>query len=261
MNRLAAPLSPHATSFSSKFDGLGGGPAPPCLTSGARGPQTPPRIGPTAPGVALFQPIHYERRYAYPLVVWLHDDGGSEQELRRVMPLVSVRNFVGAACRGEAASGASSDCMWRQTPAATAAAADRVRRCVDQAKEHFNVHPQRVFLAGAGAGGTMALRLALQVALPVAGVISVNGSLPRGNCLLARVNDARRVPILLITCSDSQRYAAPQVADDLRLLHAGGFSLALRHYLCGDELYSDMFADMNEWLMERVCGAPSAAPA
>ena len=49
------------------------------------------------------------------------------------------------------------------------------------------------------------------------------------------------------------------MVDDLRLLHSAGFSLALRQYLCGDELYTDMFADMDQWLMERVCGAPAPA--
>lgn len=29
---------------------------------------------------ATFAPIHYEERYAYPLLVWLHGDAGNEQE-------------------------------------------------------------------------------------------------------------------------------------------------------------------------------------
>ena len=49
---------------------------------------------------ATFAPIHYEERYAYPLLVWLHGDAGSEQELREIMPLVSMRNYVAIAPRG-----------------------------------------------------------------------------------------------------------------------------------------------------------------
>ena len=35
--------------------------------------------GPTATPSATFQPIHYEKGYAYPLVVWLHGPGGNER--------------------------------------------------------------------------------------------------------------------------------------------------------------------------------------
>ena len=39
---------------------------------------------------STFAPIHYEERYAYPLLVWLHGDAGNEQELKQIMPLVSM---------------------------------------------------------------------------------------------------------------------------------------------------------------------------
>ena len=42
---------------------------------------------------ALFMPLHYERNYAYPLVVWLHGSGEHEQHLRFVMPQISLRNY------------------------------------------------------------------------------------------------------------------------------------------------------------------------
>src|SRR5688500_15821791 len=48
----------------------------------------------------LFAPLHYEPNYAYPLVVWLHGPGDDERQLQRVMPLVSMRNYVAAAPRG-----------------------------------------------------------------------------------------------------------------------------------------------------------------
>src|SRR5262249_14671671 len=48
----------------------------------------------------LLVPQHYERNYAYPLLVWLHDAGGDERELKKIMPLVSLRNYVSLAVRG-----------------------------------------------------------------------------------------------------------------------------------------------------------------
>jgi phospholipase/carboxylesterase len=219
-----------------------------------------------APGVALFAPIHYERRYAYPLLVWLHGHGGSERELRQLMPNVSVRNYVGASTRGallskglsrDAAGGAT----WEQTPEACEAAAESVAECIEHAQRRYHIHPRRIFLAGRGVGGTMALRLALQFSLPLAGVVSLGGALPRGGCPFARVNEARKLPLMLMCARESQQYPQQQVADDLRLLHAAGCQLSIREYLCGDELYTDMFTDMDQWLMEKVCGAAATATA
>ena len=49
---------------------------------------------------ALFAPLHYEPGYAYPLIVWLHGQGSDERQLRLIMPLVSMRNYVAVAPRG-----------------------------------------------------------------------------------------------------------------------------------------------------------------
>ncbi len=48
----------------------------------------------------LFAPLHYEPGYPYPLVVWLHGTGCDERQLLRIMPLVSMRNYVAVAPRG-----------------------------------------------------------------------------------------------------------------------------------------------------------------
>ena len=107
----------------------------------------------------------------------------------------------------------------------------------------------------------MAFRLALGGDLPLAGAVSLGGALPRGNCPLARFHTARKAPLMLMTCRGSEIYPPHRVAEDLRLMHAAGCKLAIREYLCGDDLYEDMFTDMDQWLMDRVCGAPLPAPA
>ncbi len=73
------------------------------------GPELPPLAEPSlglfAPvrgdsPCAFFAPQHYESNYAYPLFIWLHGSGDDENHLKRVMPLVSMRNYVGASLRG-----------------------------------------------------------------------------------------------------------------------------------------------------------------
>jgi phospholipase/carboxylesterase len=204
--------------------------------------------------IATFAPIHYESGYAYPLVVWLHADMGNERELRRVMPLVSMRNYVGVAPRGTAADGRRRHAYrWRQTGDEIETAESRVANCIAAAIQRFNIHAKRVFLAGCGAGGTMALRIAWNNPGRFAGVVAINGPLPKQLRPLCRVNELRQVPCLLATSRDSRTYPSESVCRDLKLLHSAGCCVALRQYPGSDDVTNTMLADMDRWLMDLVC--------
>jgi phospholipase/carboxylesterase len=202
-----------------------------------------------------FAPIHYEERYAYPLIVWLHDVGSDERELKHVMPLVSMRNYVAVAPRGtcDDASNRGRFC-WRQTSDAIESAQSRIADCIAAAKRRFNIHDKRVFLVGRGTGGTMAVRTAWQAPNEFAGVVSINGPLPSRLSPMRRVNELREVPCLLTTSRESDVYPTEHVCRDLRLLHVAGCTVALRQYPGGDCLTSNMLSDLDRWLMELVCG-------
>jgi phospholipase/carboxylesterase len=209
---------------------------------------------------ATFAPIHYERGYAYPLLVWLHTNGGNECELRRIMPLVSMRNYVGVAPRGNLMDGRRRHAFaWRQTRDDIETAESRVAHCIAAAQQQFSIHAERVFLAGCGAGGTMALRIAWNSPARFAGVVAINGPLPTQLRPLWRVNELRRVPCLLATSRSNRNYAAEFVCRDLRLLHSAGCIVALRQYPGSDDLTSKMLADMDRWLMDLVCDVKNAS--
>jgi phospholipase/carboxylesterase len=200
-------------------------------------------------------PQHYERNYAYPLLVWMHDLGGDERELKRIMPLVSLRNYVSVAVQGT--SQLEQGFGWEESADGIATAESRAAEAVAQAKQRFNVHSDRVFLVGAGAGGTMAMRLALRSPECYAGGASIGGCFPQGHSPLARLELARRSRLLIMHCRDSQSYTVPQVCDELALFHAAGMSVTLRQYPCGDELTTQMLRDLDIWLMEQVTGTRS----
>lgn len=206
----------------------------------------------------VLAPLHYERNYAYPLLVWLHDDGGSERELNRVMPLVSLRNYVSVAVRGvmPVARGYS----WPQAAESIGTAESRVADAVNDVKERFNVNAERVYLAGRGAGGTMALRLALRSSQAYAGAASIGGCFPIGHAPLARLHAARQSRLLMMHCRDSEAYSVDHVCDELSLFHAAGLSVTLRQYPCGDELTTQMLRDLDVWLMEQVTGVSATTP-
>lgn len=205
---------------------------------------------------ATFAPIHYEEGYAYPLLVWLHGSASTERELRQAMPHISMRNFVAVAPRGVCESEFTSGRFgWRQTESAIDDAQNRINDCITLAQDRFNIHPDRIFLAGHGSGATMALRTAWNDPGKFAGVVAINGPLPSRLSPMRRVNELRRVPCLLTTSRDSRAYPADQVCQDLRLLHSAGCLVSLRQYPGGDSLTNSMLADVNRWVMERVCGS------
>jgi phospholipase/carboxylesterase len=202
--------------------------------------------------------MHYESGYPYPLIVWLHGAGGDQRQLQRVMPLVSMRNYVAIAPRGIATAGSQQreQYGWLQTDEHIQQAQQRVFDGIDLAARKFNIAPQRIFLAGFDAGGTMAMRIALDRPERFAGAASFCGALPTGRTPLGHLVAARRLWVLLASGRGSLAYPAEQVCEDLRLLHSAGISTTLRQYPCGHELMPQMLADLNRWIIEQLSPQP-----
>ncbi|QDU55329.1 alpha/beta hydrolase [Aeoliella mucimassa] len=229
-------------------------PTPPTSGLGTALAMAPARTTVDTP-VATFLPTNYEMGYSYPLIVWLHEKGGNERHLPQVMQHISTQNFVAVAPQ------ASHECndqlrsyQWVQQPVAIAAAGQAVSEAIDLARSEFSVHDSRIFLVGHGNGGSMALRLAMQTPERFAGVISINGALPRRHSLLRNVNRLRKLPFLLSSSRDYPQYPETAVCRDLRLLHSAGCNVDIRQYPGSDDLTTCMLADVNRWVMERVCG-------
>jgi phospholipase/carboxylesterase len=210
----------------------------------------------------LFAPLHYERGYAYPLIVWLHGRGSDERHLQRIMPLVSMRNYVAVGPRGirttEDDAAGREGYGWLQTDEHLQQAEQRVFECIDLARRKYHVAARRIFLAGFDCGGTMALRLALSHPEQFAGAISLCGALPSGRALFGNLVAARRLGMFLATGRGSREYTAEHVCEDLRLLHTAGLSVTLRQYPGGHQLQPQMLSDVDRWIIEQI--APSAAP-
>lgn len=205
---------------------------------------------------ATFAPMHYEPGYAYPLLIWLHGSLGNERQLTSVMPLVSMRNYVAIAPRGTAADRLQQGAFsWKQGEDDIEQGESRVLDCVAAAQRRFNVHPDRIFLAGVGCGGTMAFRIAWNNPQRFAGVASFGGGIPDRNRPLRQVNALRQLPCFVATGRRSRDYPEADVCRDLRLMHTAGCTVALRQYPCGNDLTTHMLADLNRWLMELVCGS------
>ena len=215
-------------------------------------PASPPPAD-SIDSIATLVPIHYEPGYAYPLLVWLHGAAGNEQHLTDVMPHVSLRNYVSVAPRGTVASACGNGYTWQADLANIDAAAERVFSSINLARQRFHIHPRRVFIAGEGWGGAMAVRLAWQFPDVFAGAASLVGGIPTGHRPLRHLNRLRRQPLLLAAGIDGKRYSERDLCSDLRLLHSAGAIVSVRQYPCGDELRTPMLNDLDRWLMDLVC--------
>src|SRR5436190_13379436 len=59
--------------------------------------------------VRTFLPTGYEPRYPYPLVVFFHGQGGNEEQILRLAPRLSRRNYICISLRGPQELGVRDD--------------------------------------------------------------------------------------------------------------------------------------------------------
>lgn len=200
----------------------------------------------------VFSPLHYEKNYEYPLVVWLHGPAANERQLLRVMPKLSARNYVGVAPRGIKTGQCGFD--WPDSNYSAEAALERILDAVESAKSQLNIAANHVYLVGYQSGGTVAMRIALKYPDLFAGFANIGGHFPRGDQPLRNLDSVRRTQLLMMFGEDSPLYGTVDVCSDLPLFHAAGLKLLMRQYPGDGELTTQMLHDLNVWIMERVTG-------
>ncbi|MBR5414906.1 MAG: hypothetical protein IK105_03130 [Thermoguttaceae bacterium] len=238
-------------------------------------PTRRPAASPKRSDFYLFSPIHYEPKYAYPLLVWFHSPGADETEIFRVMPQLSLRNYVAVAPRGLTAEEAGSRRAdryrsvegnvgrfsalydWTENDAAPDRAESRVFEAIDRANLRCHLAPNRIFLAGVGSGGSMAMRLGARYPELFAGVISFSGGFPMIPCSLAKWGALRRLPMMMMIGSKNPVFSPEAVSKQLRLFHTAGMSVSIRQYKTAEDTAPAMFRDANQWIMERITQSAS----
>ncbi|MBL8889831.1 MAG: hypothetical protein JNL67_07610 [Planctomycetaceae bacterium] len=198
----------------------------------------------------LFIPAGYERNYAYPLLVYLHDAGQDASQLHRVMPQISLQNYAGCAFTSPCQNGNRR--AWQQNDSIVYSALDALSKVVSNAQTRLNINDKKIFLIGAGLGGSMAIRLAFLYHERIAGVISINGELPNSGPWLSRLRVARHIPVLLAHYRKSRHFSEQRLCENLILLHSAGFSVTMRQYPCDDSGCDQVYRDANRWVMESV---------
>src|SRR5437763_6767933 len=122
-----------------------------------------------------FLPTGYEPNYPYPLLVFLHGHGSSEEQVLRFAPRLSRRNYICIALRGPHEAGNRPDgnpaFSWGPDGPTDPAIEDYLFHAVLQTRRHFHVHSERIYLAGFCEGATLAYRFGLSFPEKFAGVV------------------------------------------------------------------------------------------
>jgi phospholipase/carboxylesterase len=208
--------------------------------------------------VRTFLPSGYEPNYAYPLLVFFHGHGGSEEQILRLAPRLSRRNYICIGLRGlhmlEPRPDGRPAFAWDSDAVLDAVLEDYVFQAVEQTRRNYHVHSERIFLAGVCEGTSLAYRLGLQFPERFAGVISLNGSLPRHRGPLFRLPQARQLRVLIGHGIANARVPLGSAREDCRSLYIAGLSVRMHTYPATHRLHPDMLRDINRWIMEMCNG-------
>ena len=232
-----------------------------------------------------YVPRSYEPRYAYPLLVLFHGRGGDERQLLQLVPKLSERNYVAVALRGpqttrprrdgtegyawaEAAPGAQigEGVATLERPRMPSLSelpvdylADYAFQAVDEVRRRLNIHPRRIFLVGYGEGAAAAYRLGLGMPTRFAGMIAINGWMPRPNGPLIWLPDARRLQVLIAHGLHNQVVPVSHAEAAHRLLYTAGLDSTPYWLDYGHRIPSTLPNLLDHWLMQ-FCNASLSAP-
>ncbi len=207
---------------------------------------------------AFFLPLHYSPGYQYPLIVWLHSDGFNEKQIEQVLPHISVRNYVGVGVRGNRATDSSGHRFdWHSSRAGIGIAHDLVMDAAEEACDRYSVRPDRIVLAGYGAGGTMAIRIAMRDPRRVAAAVSIGGRMPQGEIRNLNQLRARRLPMLWQWAQQNAEYTTDGLKADCQAAMSIAAKVQVRQYPGDHEMDTIVLDDLNRWMMEEVVSVSS----
>jgi phospholipase/carboxylesterase len=209
--------------------------------------------------VRTFLPTGYEPNYPYPLLVFLHGHGGSAEQVLRLAPRLSRRNYVCIALRGPHELAPRPDgrpaYSWGCDGQFDPAVEEYVLRAIEQTRRHYHVHSERIYLAGFREGATLAYRLGLLFPERFAGIISLNGAMPRHGPLL-RLPEVRHLRVLIGHGIANAVVPLPLARRDFRLLYTAGLSIRMHTYAANHRIHPDMLRDIDRWIMQTIHDEP-----
>jgi len=204
--------------------------------------------------VRTFLPVGYEPRYPYPLLVFFHGHGGNEEQILRLAPRLSRRNFISIGLRGPISLGQRSDghmgYSWGDESSMTLLE-DYMLRAVEQTRLSYHVHSERIYLAGLAEGAQVAYRLGLTFPERLGGLISLNGNMPRYGRPLFRLQSMRSLRVFIGHGIANAVVPLSLAREDHRLLYNAGLNVEMKTYPATHRLHPEMLRDVNRWIIDQ----------
>ena len=212
-----------------------------------------------APGpqpVRTFLPTGYEPNYAYPLLVFFHGHGGSEEQILKLAPRLSRRNYICIGLRGPRSLPPRDDgrprYSWGADNRHDSLVEDYVLRAIEHTRRSYHVHSERIYLAGVCEGATLAYRLGLTFPERFAGIVALNGAVPRSGGPLFRLPDIRQLGVFIGHGIANAYVPLSTARQDFNLLYTAGLSVKMHTYPANHCLHPDMLLDLNRWVMTAI---------
>jgi len=204
--------------------------------------------------VRTFLPTGYEPNYAYPLLVFFHGHGSNEEQILRLAPRLSRRNFICIGLRGKEFLGERADgalgFTWGSDGQCDAETEDYVLGAIEQTRRNYHVHSERIYLAGICEGAVYAYRMGLTFPEKFAGVISLNGTLPPRGSLFLRLPAIKQLKIFIGHGIANAVVPLGMAKSDHRLLYTAGLDVRMHTYPATNRLHPDMLRDINRWIID-----------
>ena len=199
-------------------------------------------------------PESYVASYAYPLIVWFHDEGADEQEIDSILPRISERNYLGVALRGNMVR--SLKFGWSNTPERLAQTTAELDELIDGLQQEFRIHRDRIYLAGFGTGGTLAWEILLSQPSRWAGAICLSGRFPKIAHPLAMFRELQKRRLLLSSGWDRPASQVTELVNAGRLMYSAGMQVGTRMYERAVTAPTDrMLRDIDHWVMDSIATA------
>jgi phospholipase/carboxylesterase len=203
-----------------------------------------------------FLPTGYEPNYPYPLLVFLHGHGSCEEQILQLAPRLSRRNYICIGLRGPQPLDLRPDgrqtFTWGLDGQADANVEEYVCRAIEQTRRHFHVHSERIYLAGFCEGAPLAYRLGLLYPERFAGIISLNGSMPRRGGPLLRLPEVRHLRVLIGHGIANSVVPLTLARNDFRLFYAAGLAVRMHTYPSNHRIHPHMLRDIDRWIMQTI---------
>jgi len=172
-----------------------------------------------------------------------------------------MRNYLGLALRGTVPANAtapaggdgSAGYGWSRSERMRHLFQDELHASVRRLRQDFHIHTERVFLAGAGDGGTLAWELFLARPEWFAGVAVLGGRFPWRRRPLRRYRELRGKHVFV--AAETQDPTGVSQAEQVgRLLYSAGLEVSVRCHVPGPRRPRSLLRHIDHWIMQAIGG-------